>query len=64
MSQEPPNAEAPLPEAEPSEQQEDLQRSGRFDLTRPLSRDGYPELVTRLDAAWRAVAQQIAATLR
>ena len=50
--------------AEPSEQQEDLQRSGRFDLTRPLSRDGYPELVTRLDAAWRAVAQQIAAALR
>ena len=50
--------------AEQSEQQESLERSGRFDLTRPLSQDGYPELVTRLDAAWQAVAQQIADALR
>ena len=51
-------------QAEPSEQEESLERSGRFDLTRPLSQDGYPELVTRLDAAWQAVAQQIADALR
>ena len=50
--------------AEQSEQQESLERSGRFDLTRPLSQDGYPELVPRLDAAWQAVAQQIADALR
>lgn len=50
--------------AEPSEQQESLERSGRFDIARPLNQDGYPELVTRLDAAWRAAAQQIADELR
>ena len=51
-------------QAEPSEQEESLERSGHFDLTRPLSQDGYPELVTRLDDAWQAVAQQIAGALR
>ncbi len=51
-------------QAEPSEQQEDRPRSGHFDITRPLSQDGYPELVTRLDAAWQAAAQQIADELR
>lgn len=51
-------------QAEPSEQNKSLERSGHFDLTRPLNQDGYPELVTRLDAAWQAVAQQIASALR
>lgn len=50
--------------AEPSGQQESLEQNGHFDLTRPLNQDGYPELVTRLDAAWQAVAEQIAAELR
>ena len=50
--------------AEPSEQKESLERSGHFEITRPLTKDGYPELVTRLDAAWQAVAQQIADALR
>ncbi len=40
------------------------EKSGRFDVTRPLNQDGYPELVTRLDAAWQAVAEQIATELR
>lgn len=40
------------------------EKSGRFDITRPLNQDGYPELVTRLDAAWKVVADQIANELR
>lgn len=51
-------------QGESSGQNESLEQSGHFDITRPLNRDGYPELVARLDAAWQAVAEQIAAELR
>ncbi|MFP1682244.1 membrane integrity-associated transporter subunit PqiC [Alloalcanivorax sp. C16-1] len=37
--------------------------TGVFDVRRPLQRDGYEELVTRLDAAWAAVAAQIGARM-
>lgn len=50
--------------AEPSGQEESLERNGHFDIARPLNQDGYPELVTRLNAAWQAAAQQIADELR
>lgn len=39
------------------------EQGGRFRERRPLHKDGYPELVKQLDAAWAAVAQSIAARL-
>lgn len=37
----------------------DLSAGGTFDQRQPLRRDGYEELVDRLDAAWAAVAAGI-----
>lgn len=43
---------------------EKTDKNGSFDVRQPLRKDGYSELVSRLNAAWQTVSEQIAAAIR